>query len=444
MLVIEPGQRRVRARGDTRAGGRFEGLRRLERHRHPPHPDRPRGKLMTMKPLPPALRFVSPRELAERLEAERRGTPFLLYLDDGRRQHIVDLAPGTRAEHRSRAGERRQLDVGHRGVARARDARARRRRVDARRRRAVAQRLVRQRAARARAPAARRRRRDRGRARRSSCSSRPGAQVRTTVTTTSGAPPDLSPAQQRVLDALCRPALEGPLAAPAANREIAAELFLEGRDRQEPHARAVRPVRGPGHATEPQARRARQARVRARRDSALDRAVAASRRTAADRPASAARRGQRRMPSEPNGLSRPNSWLSRSVTNTALGTAVDQRAQAARSQRAWSRGPPVNAGSHLVLGPRRVAGLGHPQRAGEARRGGTSPAPRRAAPGRRERARAGGRWRRRRGRSADTLLSCSAAAMNAPFDVREAADGDRRVRPRRADALRPRAPAQRA
>src|SRR3954447_20466887 len=49
---------------------------------------------MTMKALPPALRFVSPRELAERLEAERRGTPFLLYLDEGRHQHIIELAPG--------------------------------------------------------------------------------------------------------------------------------------------------------------------------------------------------------------------------------------------------------------------------------------------------------------------------------------------------------------
>ena len=50
---------------------------------------------MTMKALPPALRFVSPRELGARLEAERRGTPFLLYLDEGRHQHIVELAPGT-------------------------------------------------------------------------------------------------------------------------------------------------------------------------------------------------------------------------------------------------------------------------------------------------------------------------------------------------------------
>jgi DNA-binding NarL/FixJ family response regulator len=29
-----------------------------------------------------------------------------------------------------------------------------------------------------------------------------------------------------VLDALCRPAIEGPLTTPASNREIAAELFI--------------------------------------------------------------------------------------------------------------------------------------------------------------------------------------------------------------------------
>ena len=37
-----------------------------------------------MTSLPPMLRFVSPAELAERLAAERRGTPFLLYLDNER------------------------------------------------------------------------------------------------------------------------------------------------------------------------------------------------------------------------------------------------------------------------------------------------------------------------------------------------------------------------
>jgi len=34
---------------------------------------------------------VSPSELAARLDAERRGMPFVLYLDDAGRQHIVEL-----------------------------------------------------------------------------------------------------------------------------------------------------------------------------------------------------------------------------------------------------------------------------------------------------------------------------------------------------------------
>ena len=45
-----------------------------------------------MRVLPPPLRAVSPSELAERLEAERSGEAFLLYLDSGGRQRIVGLA----------------------------------------------------------------------------------------------------------------------------------------------------------------------------------------------------------------------------------------------------------------------------------------------------------------------------------------------------------------
>ena len=44
-----------------------------------------------MSPLPVALRSVSPRELAERLAAERRGRPFLVHLDGDGRQRIVTL-----------------------------------------------------------------------------------------------------------------------------------------------------------------------------------------------------------------------------------------------------------------------------------------------------------------------------------------------------------------
>jgi pSer/pThr/pTyr-binding forkhead associated (FHA) protein len=47
--------------------------------------------------LPPALRHVSPSELVERIAAERRGLPFLLYLDDERRQRIVPLEPDREA-----------------------------------------------------------------------------------------------------------------------------------------------------------------------------------------------------------------------------------------------------------------------------------------------------------------------------------------------------------
>jgi DNA-binding NarL/FixJ family response regulator len=50
--------------------------------------------------------------------------------------------------------------------------------------------------------------------------------ARTTAATSRGAPPALSPAQRRVLDALCAPAIDDPRAGPAANRDIAATLFL--------------------------------------------------------------------------------------------------------------------------------------------------------------------------------------------------------------------------
>lgn len=44
-----------------------------------------------MRALPPALRSVSPAEVARRLQAERRGTPFLLYLDGAGSQRVVEL-----------------------------------------------------------------------------------------------------------------------------------------------------------------------------------------------------------------------------------------------------------------------------------------------------------------------------------------------------------------
>ena len=179
-----------------------------------------------MKALPPSLRYVSPAQLSERLQAERRGTPFLLYLDDERRQHIVDLAaradlvsigrqPGTDVT----LGWDTEVSRTHAIVERVGgawtlidDGLSRNgsfvngRRVHGRRRLddgdaiVVGRTLI--------------------------VFVATDGQVRTTVTTTTGAPPALSPAQQRVLDALCRPAIEGPLSTPASNREIAAELFI--------------------------------------------------------------------------------------------------------------------------------------------------------------------------------------------------------------------------
>jgi DNA-binding CsgD family transcriptional regulator len=55
----------------------------------------------------------------------------------------------------------------------------------------------------------------------------PGSRTEeTAIATASRRPPDLSDAQRRVLQALCRPAATGTRATPATNREIAGELFL--------------------------------------------------------------------------------------------------------------------------------------------------------------------------------------------------------------------------
>jgi DNA-binding CsgD family transcriptional regulator len=176
--------------------------------------------------LPPILRAVSPVELAERLAAERRGSPFVVYVDGDRRQRILELDADTSTVSVGRGPAT--------GIALEWDAEVSRahamlervgaswtlvddgisrngtyvngERIHGRRRLAdgdairVGETLLvfvgRETAA------------------------------RTTATTTRGAPPALSPAQRRVLDALCAPAVDDPRAGPAANREIAAVLFL--------------------------------------------------------------------------------------------------------------------------------------------------------------------------------------------------------------------------
>ena len=71
--------------------------------------------------------------------------------------------------------------------------------------------------------------------------------------------PTLSPAQRRVLVALCRPFAESRFAAPPSNRELAGTLHGQRGDRQVPPARAVLALRARRAAAAPQARNPRTA-----------------------------------------------------------------------------------------------------------------------------------------------------------------------------------------
>jgi pSer/pThr/pTyr-binding forkhead associated (FHA) protein len=177
-----------------------------------------------MPSLPPTLRHVSPAEVAERLAAERRGVPFLLYLDGDRRQRIVALdgpalSIGRDADNEVALPWDTEVSRAHAMLERLGTAwtivddglsrngsyvngqRIRgRRRLDSGDAITIGSTLI----VYVAAPTA----------------------TRTTATTRSGTPPELSPAQSRVLAALCRPTLEGPFAAPASNREIADELVV--------------------------------------------------------------------------------------------------------------------------------------------------------------------------------------------------------------------------
>jgi pSer/pThr/pTyr-binding forkhead associated (FHA) protein len=177
-----------------------------------------------VKPLPPALRHVSPTELAARIAAERHGAPFLLFLDGERRQHIVPLEAGAVGIGRDAEND----------VPLPWD-------TEVSRVHAVLERIG---AAWTISDDGLSRNgsfvngtRLRGRRRLDDCDAimvggtlivfvAPARETRTTATTRSGTPPELSAAQQRVLRALCRPTLEGPFSPPATNREIADELFL--------------------------------------------------------------------------------------------------------------------------------------------------------------------------------------------------------------------------
>jgi pSer/pThr/pTyr-binding forkhead associated (FHA) protein len=175
--------------------------------------------------LPPALRSVSPAELAERLQAERRGVPFALYLDGDGRQRIVDLDDGrplcigrqpstdiplpwdtevSRAHAMlERVGE--EWTLVDDGLSRN-GSYVNGQRVRARQRLADGDTIT------------------VGRTLIVFAAAEP--ELVATETTRESAPPELSAAQRRVLSALCRPLREDAFAGPPSNREIAEQLFV--------------------------------------------------------------------------------------------------------------------------------------------------------------------------------------------------------------------------
>jgi DNA-binding CsgD family transcriptional regulator len=176
--------------------------------------------------LPPILRSVSPVELAARLAAERRGAPFVLYVDGDRRQQIVELGELVSAVS---IGRGPATGIALEWDAEVSRAHAMLERVGA------AWTLVDDGISRNGTYV--NGERVRGRRRLGDGDAiRVGETLlvfvgretvaRTTATTSRGAPPSLSPAQRRVLNALCAPAIDDPRAGPAANRDIAATLFL--------------------------------------------------------------------------------------------------------------------------------------------------------------------------------------------------------------------------
>jgi pSer/pThr/pTyr-binding forkhead associated (FHA) protein len=177
--------------------------------------------------LPPALRSVSPLELAQRIDAERRGLPFVLHLDGDGRQRIVELGDG---EASLSIGRRASSDIPlpwdtevsrlHAVLARVGDewtivdeglsrngSFVNGRRLRGRRRLCDGDAIT------------------IGRTLLVFLTGDAG-ELGTTATTQHLAPPEVSDAQRRVLTALCGPLDGTPFAGPRSNREIADELFL--------------------------------------------------------------------------------------------------------------------------------------------------------------------------------------------------------------------------
>ena len=179
-----------------------------------------------MTVLPPPLRSVTPAELAERLAAERRGTPLLVYLDGEGRQRIFELGDGGRTACIGRDPEAEVPLTWDTEVSRAH---------------AIVERLagcwtlVDDGLSRNGTFLGGQRLRGRRRLRDGDAITigrttlvfvGAAGEGGTTQTTRYGGPPPLSPAQRRVLDALCAPVRDDRFAAPASNREIAETLVL--------------------------------------------------------------------------------------------------------------------------------------------------------------------------------------------------------------------------
>ena len=182
---------------------------------------------------------ATPAELRERLLAERQGDPFLVWRDHDGRQSLLTLHPGLRrvtigrgpandvalgwdtevsrlhAELERLAGEWTVVDDGlsRNGTWLNGQRIAGRQRLRDGDVVQVGQTVI---AVRVPAPE----------------DSRP------TVAGGTGAAPTLTPAQKRVLDALCRPYRESEFATPATNQQIAEELFLSV-DAVKAHLRAL-------------------------------------------------------------------------------------------------------------------------------------------------------------------------------------------------------------
>jgi FHA domain len=180
-----------------------------------------------VKGLSPELRSRSATEVAERLGAQRGGAPFLIYRDGDGRQRIADLDGGARTVCIGRGpandvalGWDEQVSRVHAVLERAGDdwtvvdeglprngTYVNGRRLRGRRRLADGDTIAVGRTQLAFAAP-------------------DGAALRPTEAARDGGPPVISPAQQRVLDALCRPLAGGGIASPPSNREIAGELFV--------------------------------------------------------------------------------------------------------------------------------------------------------------------------------------------------------------------------